>query len=294
MLALVLMLSRRIGLRLARSLVRDVARDLTLAHSYEPSLRRAGFAITRNSALASTLDLALALDDLYNLADDLVRLSDQAHDPVSTDALAALEALKLRHARSQEVGAALNRARTVRDAFARDVVSGYTSVVGLEDVIQFVDTLAVALALEFHSDILDEATATHIKTLTESATDGLAFSIAPPLANILAQILADVGTDPSSYGPDLASRLAGALNRAQLLASGLSRDLREADLTGADLSSADLTRANLQGVLWSLATSWPDVMVRNIRAWSTEIEPGVFRVDHQTKGSRAETVAPAM
>jgi hypothetical protein len=93
---------------------------------------------------------------------------------------------------------------------------------------------------------------------------------------------------------EVAGLVADAAERAFYLMGGLRQDLRDADLrgarlslaelagsdlSGADLMGADLAHADLEGALWSVATSWPTGMLPTVEANSTEIRPGVYRVN---------------
>jgi hypothetical protein len=87
------------------------------------------------------------------------------------------------------------------------------------------------------------------------------------------------------------ANLSGAnLNGSHLIGADLSEtdlsgaqlvgtDLSDANLRGADLSFANMSEAEPRGIVWSKFTIWPAAREREMWARSTEIEPGVFRVD---------------
>lgn len=69
-------------------------------------------------------------------------------------------------------------------------------------------------------------------------------------------------------------------------------DLSDANLKAADLSYADMTDAEPSGVVWSKLTMWPAAFEREIWARSTEIEPGVYRVDEGGERSPLRNALP--
>jgi hypothetical protein len=96
-------------------------------------------------------------------------------------------------------------------------------------------------------------------------------------------------------GADLSlAHLVGATLRGADLSgcSLIGADLSYADLRGADLSRADMSRANPNGVVWSKTTTWPAAFEHEVWARSTEIEPGVFRVDEGGERSPLKELTP--
>lgn len=96
-------------------------------------------------------------------------------------------------------------------------------------------------------------------------------------------------------GADLSgAHLIGAnLSDADLSGANLVHtDLSNANLKGADLIRADMSGADPCGVVWSKATSWPAAFEGDMWDRSTEIEPGVFRVDEGGERSPLKEVAP--
>jgi Pentapeptide repeats (8 copies) len=106
--------------------------------------------------------------------------------------------------------------------------------------------------------------------------------------------LAQSRVDQFTLDSELYRLIADAAERADGLTIGIRQDLTDADLRGArlsnaeltgsdlsgtDLRDANLTHADLQGALWSLATSWPIGMLRTMEDNSTEIKPGFYRVN---------------
>jgi uncharacterized protein YjbI with pentapeptide repeats len=88
-----------------------------------------------------------------------------------------------------------------------------------------------------------------------------------------------------------ASLVGADLSYANLIGAVLSNaQLTNSCLIGADLSDAVIGEWNLLllgGLRWATTTQWPnDVMERNMRAVSTEIEKGIFRVRTGSGGPR--------
>ena len=96
-------------------------------------------------------------------------------------------------------------------------------------------------------------------------------------------------------GADLSGAyLIGAnLSGADLSGANLIHtDLGDANLKGADLIRANMSGADPRGVVWSKSTSWPAAFEREMWDRSTEIEPGVFRVDEGGERSPLKELVP--
>ena len=99
-----------------------------------------------------------------------------------------------------------------------------------------------------------------------------ASAIATALSRALPEYLMhqkQTGPEDQDYGSSFDAAIGKAINLANAIFAGLNKDLRD-----VDLSTEDLAHADLNGVLWSENTIWPEAIRAEVMARSSEIAPG--------------------
>jgi hypothetical protein len=132
------------------------------------------------------------------------------------------------------------------------------------------DEVAISRALRWLNDLRREADPWH-KQAFLAAT-----AIARPNTDLFAALRDDMATWETNLGATTAFHQS-LLDAVEIL------EVVMTDFTATDLRDADLSNVPLGGLRWSTATRWPPEWVAEIRARSTEIEPGLFEIGPDTQ-----------
>lgn len=133
----------------------------------------------------------------------------------------------------------------------------------------------IAVAREIASQLTREVTEAH-ERLNDLSND---LNLARERAKLGVPAYSLASVIDSAIGRTGKVDLQPATDLADGMTAGLWLDMRAADLRAADLRTADLGEANLSGVIWSAKTKWPAGMLSAIRKRSSQIEPGLFKID---------------
>jgi len=94
-------------------------------------------------------------------------------------------------------------------------------------------------------------------------------------------VLARSASFNARQAQDLHGALLASLRDARFTLSDMVLGLggMQVDASGADLSGLDIRRLGaLHGVTWTSRTSWPPAIAEQVRAYSAEDQPGLYRI----------------
>jgi hypothetical protein len=221
--------------------------------------------------LATARSIAHLVARARILADDLNRAITNA------GLIAAALQFKVSHPRAD--AAILDRALDRARAEVCALTHGLAQVRGLEGTHAVCMTLGINLA-HVPTITQDPTRAHHLLQYLHPAI-GRAGIVARELGRALTYAMDDLGralhldhdlTDPSEVGHDV--------SMSDLIAIVDRLDIAISNMTGADLTHVDLKGIPLEGLRWSISTSWPTAWTDTIRQNSVEIQPGVYEVRH--------------